>query len=354
MSRWRWLAMFGATFATGLAAEMAERRAARRDDRSRRGRHAAWPWQMTWLGWKDVLTRTYYEIFDDRLFSVAAGVAFYMLLALVPGISVLVSLYGFVADPRHLSEQLQPLLNVLPDAGAQLVIEQVVRLSGKSANDLSIYLLVSLAIAGWSANAGIKAMFDALNVIYDEAEKRSFLRLNVLSMFATISAIVLFIVSLFTVAILPAVLSSTPYQTVLEQVLWLVRWPVFFAIAIIATAALYKIGPSRRAPRFVWVLPGAAVSALAWVGASYLFGWYVSTLSDYTATYGSLAAIVVFMTWLWLSVTIVLIGAELNAELEHQTARDTTHGPPKPLGARGAVVADSIGPAVAARRARRS
>ncbi len=132
-------------------------------------------------------------------------------------------------------------------------------------------------------------------------------------------------------AILPALLSSTPYQTVLEQIVWVVRWPAFFAIAIIALGILYKVGPSRRAPRFVWVLPGASVAALAWVGASYLFGWYVSTLSDYTATYGSLAAIVVFMTWLWLSVTIMLIGAELNAELEHQTAHDTTHGPPKPL-----------------------
>ncbi len=150
-------------------------------------------------------------------------------------------------------------------------------------------------------------------------------------------------------AILPALLSSTPYQTVLEQIVWVVRWPAFFAIAIIALGILYKVGPSRRAPRFVWVLPGASVAALAWVGASYLFGWYVSTLSDYTATYGSLAAIVVFMTWLWLSVTIMLIGAELNAELEHQTAHDTTHGPPKPLGARGAVVADNVGPAVARR-----
>ena len=304
---------------------------------------------MTWLGWKDVLARTGWEIFDDRIFSVAAGVAFYMLLALVPGISVLVSLYGFVADPRHLSGQLAPMLDVLPAAGAALVVEQVTRLAEKSADALSIYLLVSLSIAGWSANAGIKAMFDALNVIYDEPEKRSFLRLNVLSLATTISAILLLILILFTVAILPVLLMLTPYQTLLEQVVWLVRWPIFLAMAIVAIAALYKIGPSRRAPRFVWVLPGASFAALGWVGASYLFGWYVSTLTDYTATYGSLAAIVVLMTWLWLSVTIILIGAEINAELEHQTARDTTRGPPKPLGARGAVVADNVGPAVAKR-----
>ncbi len=349
MSRWRWLTLFGASFATGLAAEVAERRRARLAERARRGRLASWPWEMTWLGWKDVLVRTWWEFFDDRIFSVAAGVAFYLLLALVPGISVLVSLYGFVADPRHLSGQLQPLLDVLPAAGSAIVVEQVTRLAEKSANALSIYLLVSLSIAGWSANAGIKAMFDALNVIYDEPEKRSFIRLNLLSLATTVSAIMLLILILFTVAILPALLSLTPYQTVLEQIVWLVRWPAFFAIAIVAIGILYKVGPSRRAPRFVWVLPGASVAALAWVGASYLFGWYVSTLSDYTATYGSLAAIVVFMTWLWLSVTIMLIGAELNAELEHQTAHDTTRGPPKPLGARGAVVADNVGPAVARR-----
>ncbi len=349
MSRWRWLTLFGASVATGIAAEVAERRRAALAERVSRGRLAAWPWEMTWLGWKDVLVRTFREIFDDRIFSVAAGVAFYILLALVPGISVLVSLYGFFADPRHLSGQLQPLLEMLPAAGAAIVAEQVTRLAEKSADALSFYLVVSLAIAGWSANAGIKAMFDALNVIYDEPEKRSFVRLNLLSLATTVSAIVLLILILFTVAILPALLVLAPYQTLLEQVVWLVRWPIFLALAIVAIALLYKVGPSRRAPRFVWVLPGAAGAALAWVGASYLFGWYATTLTDYTATYGSLAAIVVLITWLWLSVTIMLIGAEINAELEHQTARDTTRGPPKPIGARGAIVADNVGPSVATR-----
>ncbi len=162
----------------------------------------------------------------------------------MPGISVLVTLYGFVADPRHLSGQLQPVLNVLPAAGAAIVVEQVTRLAEKSANALSLYLLVSLSIAGWSANAGIKAMFDALNVIYDEQEKRSFIRLNLLSLTATVSGILLLILILFTVAILPALLSSTPYQTVLEQIVWVVRWPAFFAIAIIALGILYKVGPA--------------------------------------------------------------------------------------------------------------
>jgi membrane protein len=347
MGRLRWLVFLGATFASGLAAEIAERRAARAEDREKRGRHARWPWQMTWLGWKDVLARTYDEVFEDRLFSLAAGVAFYMLLAVAPGLSVLVSLYGFAADTQNLSEQLKPLLVVLPEAGAQIVTEQVARIAAKSGDALSLYLLISLAVAGWSANAAVKAMFDALNVIYEETEKRSLVHFHLLSLATTISGIVLLMLILFTVAILPAILVLTPYQTVLEQAVWLFRWPVFFVIAIAAIATLYRIGPSRRPVRFTWVLPGAAVSALAWVAASYLFGWYVTTLSDYTATYGSLAAIVVFMTWLWLSVTIILIGAELNAELEHQTARDTTLGPPKPLGRRGAVVADNVGPAVA-------
>lgn len=342
----RWLLFFGATFAGGLAAELAERRAERAHEGSRRGRYALWPWQMTWLGWKDVLVRTFNEILDDRIFSVAAGVAFYILLALVPGISVLVSLYGFFADIQHLSNQLKPFLDVLPQAGAQIVGEQVARLSLKSSDALSLYLFISLAIAGWSANAGIKAMFDALNVIYDETEKRSFLHFHALSLATTVTAIALMILLLFTVAILPALLALAPYQTTLEQIVWLLRWPIFFVVATVAIAALYWIGPSRRAVRFPWLLPGAALAALAWVGASYGFGWYVSTLSDYTATYGSLAAIIVFMTWLWLSVSIMLVGAELNAELEHQTSCDTTRGRPKPLGARGAVVADNIGPAV--------
>ncbi len=337
--------VMGLTLLAAAAARLWDWRADSEEGR-RRGRHADTPLGMTWLGWKDVLRRTWDETNDDRLLSLSAGVAFYFLLALAPGLSVLVSIYGLFADARTIGDQLLPLLSVLPHEGVQLIGDQLVRLAGKPVDSLSFNLFVSLVIALWSANAGIKAMFDALNVIYDEREARSFLWFNVVSLVTTLTGLLLLALMVFAVTFLPALLALIPGQSLLAPLLSILRWPVLVLVATLAFAVLYWIGPSRRAARFSWLLPGAFMAALVWVGASSLFGWYVSTLGDYAATYGSLAAIVVFMTWLWLSATIILVGGELNAELEHQTARDTTMGPPKPRGTRGAVMADQIGRAV--------
>ncbi|AMJ62315.1 YihY/virulence factor BrkB family protein [Bosea sp. PAMC 26642] len=337
----------GAGVALGYFYEVISKRLSRPSEEVARGRAAVWPWQMTWLGWKDVLLRFGSNVADNRLMSLAGAVAFFTLLSLVPALSLLVTLYRSFTDPFTIAEQLDTLTTVFPQAARDLIHEQAVRLATQEASTLSLTFLISLGVATWSANAAVKAIFDALNIIYRETEKRSFLKLNAMSLMTTLSGVVLLVGALIIIASVPVVTAFFPFAFELERLLRLVRWPAFFVIAALSIACLYWIGPSRHPARFTWVLPGAVAAALLWAGASFAFSWYVGTLGNYTAAYGSLATVVVFMTWLWLSATIVLAGAELNAELEHQTARDTTMGRAKPLGQRGATMADSIGPPLA-------
>lgn len=265
----------------------------------------------------------------------------------MPALSLLVTIYRYFTDPATIAEQLDAVTTMLPQAARELIHEQAMRLSGQSGFGLSLTFYVSFLVATWSANAAVKALFDALNIIYREAEKRSFLKLNAISLFTTVSGVVLLTAALIAIASLPLVTALFPFHSELERLIRLVRWPSFFVMATLSIACLYWLGPSRERMRFIWVMPGAIAAALLWGAASYAFSWYVSTLGNYTAAYGSLATVVVFMTWLWLSAAIVLAGAELNAELEHQTAHDTTTGRPKPLGERGATMADRVGKAKA-------
>jgi membrane protein len=332
-----------AAVALGFAYEAAARRLSRSAREAARGRGASTPLQMPWLGWKDVVLRFAGNVADNRLSSLAGAVAFFTLLSLVPALSLLVTLYRYFTDPLTIAEQLDSLTSVFPQAARDLIHEQAMRLAEREVTALSLTFLISFLVAAWSANAAVKAIFDALNIIYREREKRSFVKLNLMSLSTTISGVVLLIVALAVIASLPVVTALFPFAHELERLVRLLRWPVFFLVATLAIACLYWVGPSRHPARFVWVMPGAVGAALLWAAASWAFSLYVGTLGNYTATYGSLATVVVFMTWLWLSAMIVLAGAEFNAELEHQTGRDTTIGLPKPLGLRGATMADSIG-----------
>lgn len=337
----------GAGVALGYVAEAVTSRLARRRRDAARGRLARTPLQMTWLGWKDVLRRFAGNVADNRLSSLAGAVAFFTLLSLVPALSLLVTVYRSFTDPATIAGQLDAVTTVFPQAAQDLIHEQAMRLALQPASTLSLTFLISLLVAVWSANAAVKALFDALNIIYREQEKRSFLWLNAISLITTISGVVLLVMALTVIASVPVVTALFPFAFELERLLRLVRWPAFLVFATLSIAGLYWIGPSRERARFIWVMPGAVAAAILWAAASWAFSWYVGTLGNYTATYGSLATVVVFMTWLWLSAMIVLGGAELNAELEHQTAHDTTTGRPKPLGLRGATMADRIGPPAA-------
>lgn len=291
-------------------------------------------------GWRDIVVRTWSEVTRDRVLAVAAGVTFYGLLALFPALSAFVSLYGLVADPGTVAEQISLAEGILPSGALDVVREQLGRIAAGSEAKLGLAFLISLGLSAWSANAGMKAIFDALNVAYGEEEKRGFIRLNLTSLLFTLGLILTAIVALAAIAAIPILLNQLYLGSAIEWLLWLGRWPVLLSIVMLGLAALYRFGPSRDDAQWKWVSPGAIVASLAWFLGSLMFSWYLSNFEDYNKTYGALGAVIALLMWMWLSATIILLGAELNSETERQTYRDTTEGPPAPIGARGADAAD--------------
>jgi membrane protein len=314
-----------------------------------RGRKAHTPIHIPRRGWKDILIRTYHEIQEDRLMSLAAGVAFYSLVALFPAIAAGVSVYAFFSDAASIANQLSLVADIVPGAAIDLLREEITRIAGRSDGRLTFGFLIGFGIALWSANAGMKAIFDALNIIYDEGEKRRIVWLNLVSLFFTFCAIGGMLIALGFVVVLPLALAALGNSSL--DVPWMIgilRWPFMFVLVIVALAVLYRYGPSRRIAKWRWLSVGSVFAAVVWLAVSVLFSWYLGNFANYSATYGALGAVVGLMMWMWLSIIVVLVGAELNSEIERQTAIDSTVGSGRPLGARGAVVADTVGPAKAA------
>lgn len=307
-----------------------------------RGRQAESPRDMPVAGWRDVLLRTYKEFNDDRLMLVAAGVTFYVLLALFPAISALISVYGLFTDPAALRTQLDVLSGILPSGAMDIVGEQMTRVATQADRNLSFGMIFGLGVALWSANAGMKTLFDALNIVYDEEEKRSFVRLNLIALACTLLMLVFVVIALSSVVLLPVVIEFLHLGAV-ESWLLLLRWPVLLVVVALGLSAIYRTGPSRENAKWRWLTWGAAFAAVMWVAFSILFSWYVQNFGSYDETYGSLGAAIGFMTWIWISTMVVLLGAEINAELEHQTEHDTTTEGPAPMGSRGATMADTLG-----------
>lgn len=310
------------------------------------GRLAGSPLQIPWTGWKDILWRTYQQIEEDRLLAIAAGVVFFGLLAVFPAITALVSCYGLFADPSTIGGNLQTLALMLPEGSFQIVQDQIARVLSKGNTTLGATFLFGLGLAIWSANAGVKAVIDALNVVYDEQEKRGFIRLNLLSQAFTIGGIAALLLMVGAVVAFPLALDHLGLGSETQLIVSLARWPLLFVGLVIALGILYRFGPSRREAQWEWLSVGTLAAALLWIIGSSLFSWYLSNFGNYSATYGSLGAAIGLMMWMWMSAIIVLCGAELNSEIEHQTARDTTVGLPKPMGRRDAVMADTLGAAV--------
>jgi membrane protein len=310
-----------------------------------RGRRATAPWQIPWRGWMDIFWRAYSEVQEDRLLAVAAGVAFFALLAFFPAVTAFVSLYGLFADASTIRDHLDLVASFMPGGAFDILREQVVRVVSKPSSTLGFAFIVSTGLVLWSANAGVKAIIDALNVAYEETEKRSFIRLNLVSLCFTLGAFVALALALAAVVVFPLVLSAIGLSGWVETIIWVLRWPALLALVIFGLAVLYRFGASRREPQWQWVSVGSIVAAVLWLAGSMLLSWYLQNFADYNATYGSLGAGIGFLMWLWLSSIAVLLGAELNAEIEHQTARDSTVPPDKPLGARGARMADTVGSA---------
>jgi membrane protein len=308
-----------------------------------RGRFASMPSRIPLEGWKDILWRVWHEISEDRITLIAAGATFYLLLALFPALAAFVSIYGFVADPVTIADHIAFLGGLLPSGGVELIEDQLRNLAAQNEAALSFGFIFGLGVALWSANNGIKTLFEAMNIAYDETEKRGFIKLTLISLGFTVATIVIGILFIVSVGIVPAVLAFVGLGGVTEFLISLLRWPILFAAAALGISVLYRYGPSRARAKWRWVTWGSIFATALWLIASLLFSWYLANFADYNATYGSLGAVIGFMMWTWISVVIICAGAELNSEMEHQTARDSTTGPELPMGARGATMADTLG-----------
>ena len=317
----------------------------RRAKEQGRGRHAVAPWHIPWAGWKDILWRVYASVNDNRLLAVAAGVVFYSLLAIFPAIAAFVSLYGLIADASTIDAHLSLAAGIFPAGAVDILHEQITRLTAKGDAKLSLGFITGLAVAIWSANAGMKAIIDALNVVYDEKEKRSFVKLNFLSLLFTLIALASLMVAFAAIVIAPIIFSAVGLSSLWSLAIAALRWPLLLVLAAMALAAIYRYGPSRAEARWQWLSVGSGAAAIGWLITSALFSWYIAHFGAYNATYGSLGAAVGMMMWMWISAIVILLGGELSAEIEHQTAKDSTVGSGKPLGERGAVMADTIGAA---------
>ncbi|MGE0037415.1 MAG: YihY/virulence factor BrkB family protein [Xanthobacteraceae bacterium] len=317
----------------------------RRAREAGRGRDASAPVHIPWRGWKDILVRTYQESMNDRVLLLAASVVFYAMVALFPAIAAGVSSYALFADASMIGNHLAIASDIVPQGALELLQGEIGRIASKSEGRLTFGFLIGLAIALWSANAGMKAIFDALNIIYDEEEKRSLIWLNVESLFFTVCAIACLLLALGAVVVFPLFLATFGLSSMDEPLVGFLRWPAMFLLVLFGVSVLYRYGPSRSRPKWRWISVGSVFAALAWLAVSSLFSFYLANFANYNATYGALGAVVGVMMWMWLCTVVVLIGAQLNAEIEHQTARDSTTGPEAPLGVRGAVMADTVGAA---------
>lgn len=365
-SGWRWrgpAALAGAAVA-GLAAGAAASRLARKgvlappapdptpagplspDDYEARepgrGRRAHRPDHIPRKGWIDIVWRTGAAYFGDRVGFVAGGVTFFVLLSLFPTLGAIVTVYGLFADPNDAVSRLYVLYSVLPPGVAEFLADEMQRLAANSGAQLTFTLVWTLALSLWTANGAVKVLFYGLNIAYHEVEKRNLVRYNLICMAFTMSGLASILLTAALVVGVPVVLDVFGLAEEWRHLSPL-RWPILLVVYMAALTLIYRYGPCRAHARWRWLTPGAVLAAVLSLTLSLVFSWYLGNFVR-TASYGPLAAMMGFLLWTWLSVQIILMGAEFNAEVEHQTAVDTTTGQPRPLGERGAVVADTIGP----------
>ncbi|MEM1436188.1 MAG: YihY/virulence factor BrkB family protein [Pseudomonadota bacterium] len=309
-----------------------------------RGRYAASPLQIPLNGWRDILLRVKHEARRDNLSLVAAGMAFWALLSVAPALALLVSIYGLLITPEALADQFEQVTGYLPPAAETLLFGQLKDLAEIDYGALGFGIFLSAALSLYGASKATTALFAALNAVYDEIEQRSYWHRTLQSLLFTFGALILFVVMLLSLAIIPSVLA---YLNLSMLELGMLRVGSLFVVAVsmvLALAVAYRYGPSRRQARWRWVSTGALFAFVMWGIASVVLSWYAQRFGTYQETYGALGAVVVLLMWFYLSAYAVLLGGELNAELEHQTELDTTVGEDRPRGERGAVMADNVGP----------
>jgi membrane protein len=307
-----------------------------------RGRAASSPSDIPAKGWKDVVLRVKDEVKDDHTVLSAAGVAFFGFLALIPALAALVSILGLITSPNEAAARTDDLFGGLPQEARDLLSEQLDSLAQQSSSSLTIALVSSVALALWSASSGMSHLIEGINVAYDEDDDRNFLVKKGLSLALTIGAIVFVVAAAIGLAALPSVLDSLGTPDWLSWIIRVAFWP-FLALGFTAgLSILYRTAPDRSDPRWQWVTWGSAIALVLWIAASIGLRIYTSTFGSYNESYGSLAAVVILLMWLFITSFVILLGAQFNAELEHQTAVDTTEGGDQPIGSRNAVAADTV------------
>jgi membrane protein len=307
------------------------------------GREAERPSEIPPRGWFAILKRVKAEVKEDNVPLLAAGVAFYAMLAIFPAIIAVVTIYGMVADPQQIQSQINEFAKGLPSGADQLLTEQLKNVTESADRSLSIGLAVSLLAVLWSASGGVQGLVKGLNMVYDERETRGFFKLRGLSLLLTLGAIVVAVVALALIAVFPGFVDGLGLGRAGELAASIGRWVVLALLMLAAFAVVYRFAPDRANPRWRWVSWGAVVALVLWLLGSFGFSYYVDNFGKYNQTYGALAAVIILLLWLFLSAFVVLLGAEFDAETERQTARDTTTGPSRPLGERDAEVADTLG-----------
>lgn len=313
-----------------------------------RGRGAAWPSEIPARGWWDIGWRVWGKMQTDRVLLVAAGATFYLLLALFPAMTAFVSTYGLFADPAVVARHVAGLARLLPDGGLAIIQDQLENLISQDRGALGFGFTLGVLFAYWSANNGMKTLFEALNIAYGETEERSFIWLNLVALVFTICAMITIVLLIAALGVVPIVLAFLHLGGIAETLISVLRWAVLVGVVGIAIALLYRFGPSRRRAKWRWITLGSAFATVVWLGASVGFSIYIRNFANYEAVYGSLGAVIGFMMWTWISVTILIVGAEINSAMEHQTARDSTAGEARPMGERGAYVADTLGKSASA------
>ncbi|MBW4964816.1 YihY/virulence factor BrkB family protein [Pseudoalteromonas sp. CR1] len=309
----------------------------------KRGQHAEQPAHIPIKGWWDIAKRIFARMSKDNLSLVSAGVAFYALLAIFPAIAALVSIYAYFASPVEISEHLRQFTSLIPSSSRELILSQISDLTQSSQTRLTLGALGTLLLTIWSSSKGSQALITACNISYHEYEKRSFFRAQLVRFMFSVGAILVAIFALLIIGILPIVLNLVGLKDSIDLLIKVVSWPILALTFNFALVLLYRYAPHRKAAKWRWITLGSVIATVFWIVASIGFSFYVSRFSSYNETYGSLGGVVIMLMWLYISAYIVTLGAVINAETEQQTAKDSTIGPEKELGERGAYVADHLG-----------
>ncbi|WP_116653456.1 YihY/virulence factor BrkB family protein [Pelagibacterium sediminicola] len=300
------------------------------------------PVAIGWRGWKAIIGRTIRSMSDKDTSLRCAGVAFFGFLSIFPAIAIVVLMVGILGDHDVLRGELARLSAFMPEMSFSLILNQLDSVMSQPPSGLGIGLAMSIVVALWSGSRGVDALIHAASVAYHERTERKFVTSVLLSFAVTVLGALFMIIALGLIAAIPIITRLSPIPGTSEQLALLLRWPVLLALSVMAFALLYRFTVNRRAARLRWIWPGATLASVLWLIASLLFSLYVEYFGEFEATFGSIAATVVLLFWLYISALIFVLGATLNAEIELQTSIDTTIGPARPIGKRGAYVADNV------------